>query len=315
MVEESTKKELIDKVDGQKQPEVNRKYKDTVFRKLFHKKKELLSLYNALNDSHYSKEEELEIVTLENAIYMAMKNDLAFILDCKLNLYEHQSTPNPNIPLRDLFYVSKEYEKLVSKKTLYSKNKVRIPSPHFIVFYNGIDFQPEKTELKLSDLYQRTESEPMLELKVTMLNINDGNNEELKKSCQVLREYMQYVNRIRKYVYQDNMELEVAVELAVTECIREGILKDFLIENRTEVIAMSIFEFDEERELKLLREEEYQSGREDGIKEGEILKLFQLIQTKLSKGKNVEAIAEDLEDSVENVLALMQEMDKKEENK
>lgn len=164
--------------------------------------------------------------------------------------------------------------------------------------------------MKLSDLYQRTESEPMLELKVTMLNINDGNNEELKKSCQVLREYMQYVNRIRKYVYQDNMELEVAVELAVTECIREGILKDFLIENRTEVIAMSIFEFDEERELKLLREEEYQSGREDGIKEGEILKLFQLIQTKLSKGKNVEAIAEDLEDSVENVLAVMQEMDK-----
>ena len=255
---------------------VNREYKSTVFAQLFKDKKKLLSLYNALNNSNYTDDDDLEIVTLENAIYMSMKNDLAFLLDCKLHLYEHQSTPNPNMPLRDLFYVSKEYEKLINKKSLYSKNIIKIPAPRFIVFYNGMESQPERMELKLSDLYQIAEPEPMLELKVIMLNINDGNNEALKKSCKVLKEYMQYVNRVRKYVYEYEMKLEDAVERAVTECIRENILKDFLIENRAEVIAMSIFEFDEEREMKLIREEEYQSGLEDGIKKGEYITLYNL---------------------------------------
>ena len=259
----------------------NREYKSTVFAQLFKDKKKLLSLYNALNNSNYMDDNDLEIVTLENAIYMTMKNDLAFLLDCKLHLYEHQSTPNPNMPLRDLFYVAREYEKLVNKKTLYTRTKVRIPAPHFIVFYNGLEEQPEKSEYKLSDLYQKTETDPMLELKVTMLNINEGNNEHLKKSCQVLKEYMIYVNKVRKYIYQQNMILDDAVENAVTECIKEGILEDFMREKRAEVIAMSIFEFNEEREMKLIREEEYQSGRVEGIKEGELRILFNLYKEKI----------------------------------
>lgn len=245
----------------------NREFKSTIFSKLFKDKKKLLTLYNALNSSHYINEDELEIVTLENAIYMSMKNDLAFILDCRLSLYEHQSTPNPNMPLRNLFYVSKEYEKLIDKRTLYSRRKLKIPAPRFVVFYNGMEPQPEKEILKLSDLYQITETEPMLELQVLMLNINDGNNEELKENCHVLKEYMEYVNRVRKYVYQKNMALNDAVEYAITECIKEGILEDFLRENRAEVISMSIFEFDEEREMKLIREDEYQYGMEEGRKE------------------------------------------------
>ena len=84
-------------------PAANRKYKDTVFRMLFSDKENLLSLYNAINRTAYEDPEELEIVTLESAIYMGMKNDLAFIIDMNLLLYEHQSTYNPNIPLRDLF--------------------------------------------------------------------------------------------------------------------------------------------------------------------------------------------------------------------
>ena len=246
----------------------NREYKSTVFSNLFKDKKRILSLYNALNHSNYTKEEELNIVTLENAIYMSMKNDLAFILECKISLYEHQSTPNPNMPLRDLLYVSKEYEKLVTKKTLYSRRKLKIPAPHFVVFYNGMEQQPEKQILKLSDLYQIPETEPMLELQVLMLNINDGNNEELKESCQVLKEYMQYVNCVHKYVYQEKISLNDAVECAITECIKKGILEDFLRENRAEVVAMSIFEFDEEKELKLIREDEYEYGFENGYEEG-----------------------------------------------
>ena len=127
----------------------NREYKSNVFAMLFQDKEHLLELYNALNHSHYTMEDELEIVTLKNAIYMSMKNDLAFVLDCRLMLYEHQSTPNPNMPIRDLFYVSKEYEKMVVTKILYSRTKVSIPTPHFIVFYNGMEQQPEREVLKL----------------------------------------------------------------------------------------------------------------------------------------------------------------------
>ena len=268
----------------------NREFKSTIFSKLFKDKKKLLTLYNALNNSHYINEDELEIVTLENAIYMSMKNDLAFILDCKLSLYEHQSTPNPNMPLRNLFYVSKEYEKLVDKRTLYSRRKLKIPAPHFVVFYNGMEPQPEKKILKLSDLYQLTETEPILELQVLMLNINDGNNEALKESCRVLKEYMQYVNRVRKYVYQENMTLNNAVEHAITECIKEGILEDFLRENRAEVVSMSIFEFDKEREMKLIREDEYQYGMEEGRKEELASGLISLVNILSSVLPDFEAV-------------------------
>ena len=284
----------------------NREYKSTVFSKLFKNKENLLTLYNALNNSNYTDGNELEIVTLENAIYMSMKNDLAFILDCKLTLYEHQSTPNPNMPLRDLLYVSKEYEKLVTKRTLYSRRKLKIPAPHFVVFYNGMEPQPEKEIFKLSDLYQIPETEPMLELQVIMLNINDGNNEELKKSCQVLNEYMQYVNCVRKYVYQEKMILNDAVEHAVTECIKEGILEDFLKKNRAEVVAMSIFEFDEEKEIKLIREDEYQYGFENGQEEGRRRHLIECICKKLRRGKKIDIIAEELEEEIDIVEEIYQ---------
>ena len=99
-----------------RKPIANRKYKDTVFRMLFTDRKNLLSLYNAVNGSSYEDPDALEIVTLENAIYMGMKNDLAFIVDTGLFLYEHQSTYNPNMPLRDLFYIAGEYQKLVDHR-------------------------------------------------------------------------------------------------------------------------------------------------------------------------------------------------------
>ena len=160
------------------------------------------------------------------------------------------------------------------------------------------DRNTEKEILKLSDLYHIPESEPMLELKVLMLNINDGNNEDLKESCQLLKEYMIYVNKVRKYAYQEKLPLNEAVELAVTECIKEGILEDFLRNNRAEVVAMSIFEFNEERELQLIREEEYQIGLEEGLKQGEIngeSRLGKLIASLINAGRSsdVELAAKD----------------------
>ena len=247
-------------------PKANRKYKDTVFRMLFSDKKNLLSLYNAINRTEYDDPEKLQIVTLENAIYMGMKNDLAFIIDMNLFLYEHQSTSNPNIPLRDLFYISAEYQKLVDRKSLYSSSLQKIPAPYFIVFYNGTEKQEEYWENSLSDAYENLNGEPRLELKVITLNINEGHNKELLEQCQTLREYAQYVTKVRKYAKE--MNLDEAVERTVNECIQEGILKDFLRANRNEVIAMSIFEYDKEEEEKKLRKAEYEAGIQVGRQEG-----------------------------------------------
>ena len=217
-------------------PTTNRNYKDTIFRMLFSDRKNLLSLYNAVNQRDYQNPEDLEIVTLENAIYMGMKNDLAFILDTNLYLYEHQSTYNPNMPLRDLFYICSEYQKLVDHKSLYSS------------------------------AFENLSGEPKLELIVTVLNINDGHNADLMHQCSILHEYAQYVARVRHYA--GSMPLNDAVERAVDECIREGILTEFLSRNRNEVISMSIFEYDKELEEKKLRKAEYEAGFSEGEKHG-----------------------------------------------
>ena len=259
---------------------VVRNQKDTVFRMLFREKKELLELYNALNDSAYNSPEDLTICTLENAIYMNFKNDISFLLDFEMNLYEHQGSYNPNMPLRDL---------------------VKIPVPRFVVFYNGTDGQPERQILWLSDAFEKETAEPELELKVLMLNINFGHNQELMDKCQTLKEYSQYVDRVRKYARV--MRIEEAVERAVTECIREGILADFLSSQRAEVIAVSIFEYNEEVEMRKIRDSEYKSGKEDGIAQGiargaalgEAETIISLIRKKSEKGFGINEIADILE--------------------
>ena len=249
-----------------KTPAANRNYKDTVFRMLFSDRKNLLSLYNAVNQSNYNNPDDLEIVTLENAIYMGMKNDLAFIMDTNLYLYEHQSTYNPNMPLRDLFYICSEYQKLVDKKSLFSSTLQKIPAPNFIEFYNGSTVIADCTELRLSSAFEHLTGEPKLELIVTVLNVNEGHNAELMQHCSTLSEYAQYVARVRHYAI--DMPLNHAVERAVDECIRKGILTEFLTRNRNEVISMSIFEYDKELEEKKLRKAEYEYGFSEGEKHG-----------------------------------------------
>lgn len=256
-------KRTQDKLTKTSFPLVNRNYKDTVFRMLFSDRKNLLSLYNAMNQKHYTDPEDLEIVTLENAIYMGMKNDLAFIIDTNLYLYEHQSTYNPNMPLRDLFYISNEYQKLLDKKSLYSSSLQKIPAPNFIELYNGTDTLSDFSEHRLSSAFENLSGEPKLELIVTVLNINEGHNALLMEHCQTLKEYSQYVAKVRKYAA--GMPLDQAVKYAVDECIKENILADFLRKNRAEVISMSIFEYDKEEEEKKLRKAEYEAGIQKGV--------------------------------------------------
>nr|WP_296959981.1 hypothetical protein [uncultured Mediterraneibacter sp.] len=241
----------------------NKKYKDTVFRMLFSDKKNLLSLYNAVSGKAYTDSEKLEIVTLENAIYMGMKNDLAFIINTNIFLYEHQSTYNPNMPLRELFYIADEYQKLVDTRSLYSSTIQRIPAPNFVVFYNGTKEIEDCQIHYLSEAFENFSGDPQLELKVKVLNVNEGHNQALMEQCQILKEYAQYVAKVRCYLKE--MPLDDAVNRAVEECIRENILADFLKKNRAEVIKVSIYEYDKELEEEKLRKAEYEAGVRAGI--------------------------------------------------
>lgn len=257
-----------------------KKYKDTIFRMLFKEPKNGLSLYNGLNGTAYTDTTLMEYNTLENAIYMSMKNDLSFVIAHQMSLYEHQSTMNPNMPLRDLFYVAELLQKLVKDKSIYSSGLIKIPAPQFIVFYNGAENVPEKMELRLSDAFETLEEDPALELVVTVLNINAGMNEALKEKCPVLGEYMYYVDKVRNYAKE--MELKTAVELAIQECISENVLRDFLMEQRAEVTMLSIFEYDEERELKLIREDEREIGKEIGKEIGRMEMLGKQVESVIS---------------------------------
>lgn len=244
-----------------------RNYKDTVYRMIFKEPENALSLYNSLNGTDYKDTSMLEFNTLENAIYMGMKNDISFLIMNQMHLYEHQSTVTPNMALRDLFYVADLWQVYIKDKSIYSSKMIELPTPHFVVFYNGVDSLPEKQELKLSDAYGVKTDDPELELKVQILNINPGMNEGIKERCPVLKEYMTYVEKIRENAKK--MPFEEAVELAVEECIRDNVLREFLLKQKAEVIKMSIYEYDEERELRLIRADEREIGREEERKRTE----------------------------------------------
>ena len=281
-----------------KEPEVtaNRCFKSRLFVMLFEDKRELLKLYNAVSGKNYQNPELLEINTLNNAIYMSMRNDLSFIIDSRMPLYEHQSSYNPNLPLRFLLYNADVFSGLTKDENLYGTKLVRLPTPQFIVFYNGEKELPDRMELKLSDAYTVKEEEVSLELKAVMLNINPGHNEKILEACKTLREYTEYTSRVREYTR--TMDLEAAVERAITECIQEGILEEFLKKNRAEAKSVSIYEYDMEKHMRMERED----AREDGIQEGIFENRTEIIQKMLSlKRYSYEEIAEIVNLSVEEI--------------
>ena len=243
-----------------------RTYRDRVFRMIFKERKSLLQLYNAMNGTDYEEAEDLVVTTLENAVYLGMKNDVSFLLYDQLNLYEHQSTNNPNMPLRNLFYVSSLYSALTRDENLYGPRVVKIPEARFVVFYNGKEELPERFELKLSDSFATKTEMPALELRTEVWNINAGCNKVLMERCKLLYDYAVFVDKVRKY--GENQLFSEAVEMAIEECIKENVLSDFFRKNRSEVLKVSIFEYDEQRQMELARKGAIEEGREKGIKEG-----------------------------------------------
>ena len=280
---------------------VNRTFKSTLFIMLFEDKKNLLELYNAITGKHYADPELLEINTLENAIYMSMKNDVSFLIDGRLSLYEHQSTKNPNLPLRFLLYISHLYSRLTVKENLYGETIVQIAAPEFLIFYNGKEKMPERQILKLSDMYSVQDGQPKLELEATLLNISGSNNQKLKEACRTLGEYAIYTDKIRAYT--EEMELPEAVDRAMDECIREDVLREFLMKHRAEARAMSIFEYNQERHMQQERE----AGIEKGRRQGEEQLLRRQVQKNLSRGMSISEIAEVLDETEERIREIASE--------
>lgn len=284
----------------------NRKYKDKLFRFLFQNKKDLLDLYNALNSTNYTNPEDLEIVTMEDIIFLKMKNDLSFIIANKLNLYEHQSTVNPNMPLRGLIYFALQYEGIASagEESIYAPNCLRLPTPEYIVFYNGTNVLEDETELYLSDSFSDGRGSGCLECKCRVLNINRGHNNEILKHCRRLWEYSEFVSEVNTYLHQGASTKE-AIQLAIDYCIKQNILKDILIKQKTEVLHMLLTEFDEKKYKRSLLRAGYERGEQEGYSKGQqegrnqVLKI--LIQKKLQKGKNIEEIATDLEEHPDTI--------------
>lgn len=243
---------------------INMQYKDRLFRLLFGReeyKDNILSLYNALNDSDYKDVSELELYTIEDVIYIKMKNDVAFILDSYLTLWEQQSSYNPNMPVRGLMYYGKMYDKYIKSNTLniYGSALVRIPTPRYIVFYNGTKDEVAVKHLKLSEAFIKEDNSGNYEWTATVYNLNKGKNDELRFRCEPLGAYMTLVERIRDKL-RGTKDVAKAVDDAVVSCINDGILKGFLIAHRAEVIDMCLTEFDEKAFVNGIKEE----GREEG---------------------------------------------------
>ena len=283
---------------------VNRKYKDTVFRLLFgDNPEELLGLYNAVNGTYYTDASDLTINTLEDAIYLGMRNDVSFVFQDYLNLYEHQSSGNPNLPLRDLFYVSDLLQVITMDMNIYGSKRIRIPTPKFVVFYNGEVDSIRETEYRLSDLYEKKDKEPELELVVRIINVNLGQENEILKNCKTLSEYAQFVAMVREN--KENLPLREAVTKAVDECIKIGVLKEFLRKHKAQVIKMSIYEYDAEKQRLFDREEGraegLEQGLEQGMERGSAIRLISLIQKKIGKSKSISVIADELETDEEGI--------------
>ena len=231
---------------------INRKYKDRLFCLLFGSeeyKSNTLSLYNALRNTNYTDPDDIEITTMDDSVYMKMKNDVSFLISSHMEMYEHQSTYNPNMPIRGLIYMGGLYDKYIETKDLdiYSSTPLLLPTPKFVVFYNGDKNRPDKEITTLSSLFANPE-ESCIEMKVENYNINFGHNEQLLNQCKTLREYAQLVEKIKRN-RRNKISVENAIGDAVDECIKEGILKDILLARKSEVISMCITEYNEARHI------------------------------------------------------------------
>lgn len=288
----------------------NKEYKSDVFSMLLQDKKRAMEIYNAINGTDYDDPELVEMTTLDDKSFsLTVRNDASFILDANLSLYEHQSTYCPNMPLRDLLYFASIIQKQIKtqKRDIYGGRILKIPVPHFVVFYNGKEDAPDQYDLRLSDAFEKETEDPEIELVCHVYNINNGKNVPLLSKCQTLREYMYFVDMVRKN-NEISGNLEDAIEKAINQCMEENVLRDFLAQHREEVMHVMTLDYTFERRLEMQRAEAIEDGERIGKEIGKEEKLSEQIRKKIQKGKPLDQIADELEEVPETIRPLYEKI-------
>jgi predicted transposase/invertase (TIGR01784 family) len=274
----------------------NRKYKSSVFVSYFQDKAKLIEVCNAFQGTNYPKDTAVQINTLEYALYLNRVNDISFSIDNKLLvLIEHQSTVNPNMPLRLLLYAARVYEKILDNKNIYTTARIAIPKPEFLVLYNGEADCPDQSILKLSDAFMEADTQGLLELTVKVYNINQGRNPKILRKSRSLREYAAFIARIRKNKSKSK-DQEEAIREAIVYCIKHGIMKDFLEKNGSEVVNMLSTEFSLEDALRI----RYEEGIEKGIEQDRL----QIAKKMIKDGDSPEKIVRVTELPIEIIQSI-----------
>ena len=322
---DTIKNKTADKMTNKvKNKDTNRKYKDSVFRMLFNNKKEALGLYNNLFDTDYTDESLIDIVTLEDVLFIPRKNDVAFTMNGRfVVLVEHQSTINENMPLRFLIYIARLYEKIIDADNIYRRKLIKIPAPEFVVLYNGRDNLRQdgkvvtELELNLSDAFKddgdvqlglfKEDKSVQLELKVKVIDIRYSSQNKVVTKNDTLEQYSRFIQIIEDYRKSEE-NLDKVMKTAINTAIENNILTEFLKKNSSEVRNMLTLEYDEEVARRVEREEAKEEGREEGRREGEQASRRQLIISCLRKFQSCSTVADILDIPVEEVQKIKDNM-------
>ena len=297
-------------MENQVEVTINQKNKDRLFKFIFgedteQSKRWRLQLYNALNGTSLTDPDELEINTIENVFYISMRNDISFIVDTEMNLYEEQSSYNPNMPLRGLIYFGILYQKYITKieKNLISSNRIRIPTPKFYVFYHGGPRQPERWKMRLSDSFLSKDESGDYQWTASIINLHPNHNAALNKSCIPLYHYVKYVSMIAANK-KAGMENKEAIVKAIDEAIKENLLEGFFKIHRAEIIGMCLEEVSEEEQRRIWHEDGYSVGIDAGRQE----KAIEAAENFLKENISPEIISRCTGLPLEKVLELQKEI-------
>ncbi len=279
---------------------INKNGKDRLFCFIFGRSENrawTLSLYNAVNGTEYTNPDDVEITTMEDCIYMGMKNDVSFIIDSDISLYEHQSSFNPNMPVRQLMYLGRQYDKYIKRtgQNIYGKKQMVLPVPRLITFYNGVDDVSDRV-LKLSDSFPVYSDAGKSDVEVTvhMYNIRPQYKSTIVEMCKPLEEYSWFIEKVREY--RKSMEIGAAVDRAISDMPKEFGIRSFIEQHQAEVRNMCLTEYNEAETMQMFKIE--------GIEEGEERQLIKMVCRKLRKGKSVEQIADELEEDEARIKAI-----------
>jgi len=243
----------------------NREYKSDVFSMILENPENALQVYNSINGTQYTDSSCVELQQLnDRGFSLSVRNDTSFIIDANLSIYEHQSTVCSNMPISSFIYFRCIVDSIGWTRAYGATNSLDTSTSRFVILYNGNKELPDKNEMKLSDLYSSKVLDPKLDFKFTVYNINGGKNDELLDKCLVLREYMIFVDYVRDNIRESDVDLRGAIELAMDRCIKEGILRDFWLDNRADVISMLLLDYSFEKRVMM----EIDDARTEGYLEG-----------------------------------------------